>query len=72
MLDLGSADAKGQRPEGAMSGGVAVSADDRHTRLGDAQLRPDHMHDPLPIGAQRVERDAELLAVALQRFHLDS
>ena len=47
-----------------------VAADDRHARLGDAQLRADHVHDALALGAERVERDAELLAVALQRLDL--
>ncbi len=35
------------------------------------ELGPDHVDDPLSVGAQRVDRDAELLAVALQRFDLD-
>ena len=39
VLDLGGADAEGQRAEGAVGGGVAVAADDRHPRLGHAQLR---------------------------------
>ena len=72
VLDLGGADAEGERAEGAVGGGVAVAADDRHAGLGDAQLRADHVDDALPLGAQRVDRDAELLAVALQRFDLDA
>ncbi len=39
VLDLGGADPEGQRAEGAVGRGVAVAADDRHPRLGDAQLR---------------------------------
>ena len=68
VLDLAGADAEGERAEGAVGGGVRVAADDRHARLRDAQLRPDHVHDPLAGGADRVERDAELLAVALERL----
>ena len=47
-----------------------VAADDRHARLGDAELRADDVHDPLAVGAERVERDAELGAVALERLDL--
>ena len=70
MLDLAGADAEGERAERAVRGGVRVAADDRHPRLGHAQLGADHVHDPLAVGAQRVERDPELLAVALERLHL--
>ena len=70
VLDLARADAEGQRAEGAVGGGVAVAADDRHARLGDAELGPDDVDDALAVGAQRVERDAELLAVALERLDL--
>ena len=52
VLDLGGADPEGQRAEGAVGRGVAVAADDRHPRLGDAQLRADHVDDPLPVGAE--------------------
>ena len=41
------ADAKGDRAEGAVRGGVAVAADDRHTWLGDAQFRSDDVYDAL-------------------------
>ena len=39
VLDLGGADAEGERPEGAVGRGVRVAADDRHARLGDARAR---------------------------------
>ena len=68
VLDLARADAEGQRPEGAVGGRVAVAADDGHPGLGDAELGPDDVDDALAIGAQRVQRDAELLAVALERL----
>ena len=70
VLDLARADAERQRAERAVRGGVRVAADDRHARLGDAQLGPDDVDDPAPVGAERVERDAELLAVALERLDL--
>ena len=72
VLDLARADPERQRPEGPVGGGVRVAADDRHPGLGDAQLGADHVDDPLAVGAQRVDRDAELLAVALERLHLDA
>ncbi len=52
VLDLGGADAEGQRAEGAVGGGVRVAAHDRHARLGQAQLRADHVHDALIGTAQ--------------------
>ena len=70
VLDLAGADPERERAERAVGGGVRVAADDRHARLGDPQLRPDHVHDALAVGADRVQRDAELLAVALERLHL--
>ena len=63
---LAGADAERQRAERAVGAGVAVAADDRHARLGQPQLRPDDVHDALPLVAQRVQLDAELGAVLLQ------
>ena len=70
VLDLAGADPERERAEGAVGGGVRVAADDRHARLGDAQLGSDHVHDPLPVGAERVHGHAELDTVALERFDL--
>ena len=39
VLDLAGADAEGERPEGAVGGGVGVAADDGHARLGEARAR---------------------------------
>ena len=72
VLDLARADPERERAERAVGGGVRVAADDRHAGLGDAELRPDHVDDALAVGADRVERDAELLAVALERLDLDA
>ena len=72
VLDLAGPDTEGQRPEGAVGGGVAVAADDRHPRLGEPQLGADHVDDPLVLGAQRVDGDAELGAVGLERLDLDA
>ena len=70
VLHLGGADAEGECAEGAVGGGVRVAAHDGHARLGDAELGADHVDDALAVGAERVNGDAELLAVALERFHL--
>ena len=71
VLDLGGADPERERAEGAVGGRVAVAADDRHPRLGDPELGADHVDDALALGAQRVDRDLELLAVLFQRLDLD-
>ena len=70
VLHLGGPDAEGERPEGAVRGRVAVAAHDGHARLREAELRPDDVHDPLAPAAGRVERDAELGAVPLERLEL--
>ena len=72
VLDLARADAEGERSERAVRRGVAVAADDRHARLGDAQLGADDVHDALVLAAEREERHAELLAVGLERLDLDA
>ena len=69
-LDLARADPEGQRPERAVGRRVAVAADDRHARLGQAQLRADDVDDPLGLRAVGVDRDPELGAVGLQLLHL--
>ena len=54
VLDLAGADAEGDRPEGAVGGGVGVAAHDGHARLGQALLGADDVHDAVvldePIG----------------------
>jgi hypothetical protein len=65
VLDLAGADAEGERAEGPVRRCVGVAADDRHPRLGDAQLGSDHVHDALVARADRVDRHPELLAVPL-------
>ena len=63
-------DSHRERTERSMGRGVAVTADDRHTGLGETQLRAHHMHDALLRVAHRVQSDAELRAVVSQRVHL--
>ena len=54
VLDLAGADAEGQGPEGAVGGGVAVAAHDRHAGQRAALLGADHVHDALVRIAHRV------------------
>src|SRR6202035_3259659 len=70
VLDLARADAEGDRAERAVRRGVRVAADDRHARLGEAELRADHVHDALPGVAHRVQADTELSRVLAQRLDL--
>ena len=49
VLHLGRADAERERAERAVSGGVAIAADDGHARLGEAQLGADDVHDALLV-----------------------
>jgi hypothetical protein len=69
VADLGGADAEGQRPEGAMGGGVAVAADQRQTRQGQPLFRHGDMHDALAavIGAPML--DAVARGIFAQRGH---
>ena len=69
-LDLARPDPEGERPERAVGRRVAVAADDRHARLGQAELRADDVDDPLGVAAVGVDRDPELGAVGLELLHL--
>ena len=70
MLNLGGADAVGERAEGAVGGGVAVAADDRGSGQSEALLRPDDVHDALPHVELVVIFDAELARVLGQLLDL--
>jgi hypothetical protein len=70
MLDLGGADAEGERPEGAMRRSVAVAADDRRAGQREALLGADDMDDAL-LRSDRVDiGDPEFGGVALERGEL--
>ncbi len=49
---------------------MAVTAHHRHAGLGQPQLRADDVHDALFDVAHPMQPDAELFAVAAERFHL--
>jgi len=53
-----------------MRTGMAVAADDRHSRLRQSKFRPDHVHNSL-LGRIHVEqRHPEFFAVVLQCLNL--
>ncbi|CEI77608.1 Flp pilus assembly protein TadG [Pseudomonas aeruginosa] len=72
MLYLGSADAVGQRAEGAVGGSVRVAADHGHPREGRALLRTDHMDDALAHVVHLEFGDAEVVAVLVEGLHLQA
>jgi hypothetical protein len=69
-LDFGRPDPECQRPECPVRARVGVATDDRHARLGQAQLRPDDVDDALARVADAVERNAELAAVRVELLDL--
>ncbi len=70
VLHLRGADADGEGAEGAVRRGMAVAADDGHAGLREAQLRTDHVHDPLVQASHVVERNPKLRDVSAQGLHL--
>ena len=70
MFDLGSADAKGEGTERAVSCRVAIAADDGHARQSAALFGPDDMHDALPGVTHFVERDSKLGGVLAHDIQL--
>jgi hypothetical protein len=70
MLHLARADPERERAERAMRGRMRVAADDRHSRLGQALLRPDDVDDALSGRSHRVQFDPELSRVLAQLAHL--
>ncbi len=70
VFDLARPDPERERTERAVRRGMRVAAHDRHPRLRDSQFGADHVDDSLVLGAERVDRDLELRAVALERLHL--
>ena len=70
VLDFAGADPEGECAQRAVGRGVTVTADDRHARLREAQLRPDDVHNAL-LGIVEVEQpDAKFATVFAQRVDL--
>ena len=72
MLDFGRADAVGQRTEGAVGGGVRVTADHGHAGQRCALLRANHVDDALAHVVHLEFENAELVAVLVQGLHLNT
>ena len=66
IAHLAGADAKGDRTEGAVGGGVGIAAGHGHAGLGEAQFGRNHVHDPLAAAAEAVQGDGVVGAVDLQ------
>src|SRR4051794_1716342 len=70
MLDLAGSYPERQGAKGAMGRGVAVATDDGHSRLGQTELRPHHVHDALVVRSERVQGYSEVSAVLAQCLDL--
>ncbi len=70
VLDLAGPDPERECAERTVRGRVAVTANDHHAGLSEAELWPDDMDDALLRITQRVQADAEVGAVATQRLDL--
>src|SRR3546814_16542436 len=70
MLDLRRTDPEREGAERAVGRGMAVAADDRHSRLRTSLFRADDMDDAAPPIAHRERLDPETTRVGGQRFTL--
>src|SRR5216683_669619 len=70
MLDFAGADAKSQRAERAVGGGMTVAADKGLAGLGDAEFRADDVHDALVLAVHVEEADAGFTAIFLEGIEL--
>ncbi len=70
VFDFACADAKCKCTECTVSRGVAVAADDGHTRKCATLLGPDDVHDALFRITHWVERDAKLFGVSAHYINL--
>jgi len=70
VLDFARANAEGECAHRSVRAGVAVAAHNGHPGLTQAQLRTNHVHDPLERAEAILETDAELLAIAVERVEL--
>src|SRR5207244_5124823 len=70
MFDFAGANSKRKRTERSMRAGMAIAANDGHSRLGKAEFRADDMNDPLFPRINIEEGDAEFGAVMAQSLDL--
>ena len=62
----------GKSAERAVSGGVAVTADDGHAWQGETLFRANDMHDALAVVGFGEIFDTEFCSISGKRFHLDA
>ncbi|KAG0926697.1 hypothetical protein G6F31_018297 [Rhizopus arrhizus] len=72
VLDFRRTDTKGQRTQRAVRAGVRVATDDGHAGQGRALLRADHVHDALAQVIHAEFGNAVLIAIGVQRIHLQA
>ena len=70
VLDFAGADAEGERAEGAVSGSVAIAADDGEAGLRDAEFGSDDVDDALIAAVHVEEADAAFEAILGEGFEL--
>ena len=69
VADLAGTNTEGHRAEGSVRRSMAITAGDRHTRLGKPQLRADNVHHALALVVDIVERDFEFARILLNSHH---
>src|SRR5438477_93314 len=72
MFNFTRSDAERERSKRAVSRRVAVSANDRHSGLREAEFGSNHMDDALIGAVHAIQRNFELPAIPFQRFDLDA
>jgi hypothetical protein len=72
VLDLGGADAEGQRAECAVRRGMRIAAHHGHAGQGQALFGPMTWTMPWRMSSMRNSRDAELGAVGVERLDLQA
>src|SRR4029077_6510963 len=70
VLDFRSTDAEGQGAKRTVSAGMAVTADNGHAGLREAELWANHVNNTLPRAFQVVKSDAKLAAIMAKSLHL--
>src|SRR6266566_3223757 len=65
VLDFARANPESQGPERAVRRSMAVAANNRLSRLRDAQLRPDDVHDALVTAVHVKQPHAKFAAILL-------
>src|SRR5204863_4554369 len=68
VFDFAGADAERQRPESAVSGSVAIAADNGVAGLRDTELGANDVNDALVLAVHVEQADAAFAAIFLERF----